>query len=268
MVVPDISMAQQKFSFAFREALWETYDGKCFHCTRSLLFRDMQVDHIIPEYLHYADSAEREPQLDRVGLPHDFDILGRGNMAPCCGECNGQKGGLVLIARSSAIALTRIAQKLPEFEKNLRAKKAVHEINKLAMMVMRSATKGKFDLEQFKAELEKLSPGRTDDGGPIQDLPPIQGPHKPTVKRYAPTDEPVRVPDDVPVRNTGVEKYGYWTGEDAIRIINALLSGTGEVEKFTHPTGEVRYAIRDGQFEHIFALYSDGTPQLRSVDTM
>jgi hypothetical protein len=61
-------MAQQKFSNAFREALWETYGKKCFYCTRELLLVDMRVDHVIPEHMHHSIPSARNPVLDEMGL--------------------------------------------------------------------------------------------------------------------------------------------------------------------------------------------------------
>src|SRR5262249_55894666 len=100
-------MAQQKFSNSFREALWETHDKKCFHCSGELLLFDMRIDHIVPERLFY-DATEREAAFKEIGLPSDFDIQGNGNLAPTCARCNGGKSGSVLIGRSTAVALTRI----------------------------------------------------------------------------------------------------------------------------------------------------------------
>jgi hypothetical protein len=86
-------MAQQKFNNNFREALWETYGKKCFHCTGGLLLADMRVDHIIPEHLHHGDRQKREAVLTELGLPLEFDIQGHGNLAPSCDKCNSQKSG-------------------------------------------------------------------------------------------------------------------------------------------------------------------------------
>src|SRR5258708_1491768 len=101
-------MARQKFSNRLREALWETYDKKCFHCTAELLLADMRSDHLIPEQLHHGEPAAREGALAGIGLPPDFQILGHGNLVPSCERCNSQKSGSVLIGGAVAIALTRV----------------------------------------------------------------------------------------------------------------------------------------------------------------
>lgn len=113
-------MAQQKFSNSFREAVWETYGKKCFHCAGELLLVDMRVDHIGPEHLHYGDVVTQVAILADIGLPSDFDILGNGNLAPSCERCNGQKSGSILVGRSVAVALTRIERSRAVLEKNLK----------------------------------------------------------------------------------------------------------------------------------------------------
>lgn len=151
-------MAQQKFSNSFREALWETYGKKCFHCTGELLLADMQVDHIIPEEVHRGTPDRRANVLAEIGLPTDFDILGDGNMAPSCGRCNGQKSGSVLIGRASAVALTRIAERLPILEANLQKKRGVRELEDVLRVVVRSLEGGKFTPEEFLVQFNKLIP--------------------------------------------------------------------------------------------------------------
>jgi hypothetical protein len=83
-------MAQQKFSNSFREALWEAYGKKCFHCTGELLFADMQVDHIIPEQLHRGAVDKRESVLKEIGLP--LDCVSAWNKDPVFGVIGIQLG--------------------------------------------------------------------------------------------------------------------------------------------------------------------------------
>jgi hypothetical protein len=87
-------------------------------------------------------------------------------MAPSCGRCNGQKSGSVLIGRSSAVALTRIAGRLPVLETNLQKRKGERELEEVLRVVVRSVESGKFTSEEFLRQFNKFIPatGLTDPG--------------------------------------------------------------------------------------------------------
>lgn len=157
-------MAQQKFSNSFREALWETHGKKCFHCRRELLFRDMRVDHIVPEHLHDGDADARAAVLSEIGLPSDFDILGQGNLAPSCDDCNSKKSGSILIGSSAAVALTRIKRSFPALEENLKKQRIERSLDSILRSVARSVKGGVYSLEDLKQELNKMDLER--DGSP------------------------------------------------------------------------------------------------------
>jgi len=142
-------MAQQKFTNSFREALWETYGKRCFHCTGELLLVDMRVDHIVPEHLHHGDPAGRIAALTEIGLPEDFNICGHGNLAPSCEKCNGQKSGSILIGRAVAVSLTRIQRSLVKLEENLRKKRKARDLEDMLRAVARSVDSGLFTPEEF-----------------------------------------------------------------------------------------------------------------------
>jgi hypothetical protein len=149
-------MAQQRFGNSFREALWETFGKKCFHCSGELLLVDMQVDHIIPEHFHHGEEDKRKAVLTEVGLPETFDIRGNENLAPSCMNCNGQKGGSVLIGRATAVALTRIERKLSTLEGNLQKRREDRSLEFVLRSAARSLDKGAFSPEEFLRQAQKV----------------------------------------------------------------------------------------------------------------
>jgi hypothetical protein len=157
-------MAQQKFGNSFREALWETHGKKCFHCSRELLFVDMRVDHIVPEHLHHGETESRLAVLTEIGVPPDFNILGRENLAPSCGKCNGEKSGSVLIGRSTAVSLTRIERSLPALQANLQKRRDGKILDDTLRSVARSVDSGLFTHEQFLEQYRKLVTNDEGDG--------------------------------------------------------------------------------------------------------
>jgi 5-methylcytosine-specific restriction endonuclease McrA len=85
-------MSQQRFSLQFREALWDVHDHRCIYCMMSLLFMEMEVDHVVPEQL-LSDPPMLAKLTLEMALASSFDVLGYENLAPSCGDCNGKKHG-------------------------------------------------------------------------------------------------------------------------------------------------------------------------------
>jgi 5-methylcytosine-specific restriction endonuclease McrA len=149
-------MAQQKFGNSFREALWETFEKKCFHCSRELLLVDMQVDHIVPEHLHQVGEDQRKAALAGIGLPDTFNILGNENLAPSCVRCNSTKSGSVLTGGATAIALTRIERKLPALDANQKKKREDRGLEAILLSVGRALDKGAFTPDELSRQFEKV----------------------------------------------------------------------------------------------------------------
>jgi hypothetical protein len=51
-------MGKYRFSYAQRYALWRAYDMKCFYCEKPLDFRNMTIDHVLPEHLHEEEGCK------------------------------------------------------------------------------------------------------------------------------------------------------------------------------------------------------------------
>jgi 5-methylcytosine-specific restriction endonuclease McrA len=149
-------MAQKRFGNSFREALWETFDKKCFHCGGELLLLDMQVDHIVPEHFHFGEEDKRKSVLAEIGLSETFDIQGNENLAPSCVRCNSQKSGSILVGQATALALTRIKGKLPKLTENLKKKREDRSLEYFLRGVARSLDKGVFTPEELVRQVQKL----------------------------------------------------------------------------------------------------------------
>ncbi|WP_333649254.1 HNH endonuclease [Candidatus Binatus sp.] len=105
-------MSQQQFSDIFRRALWEAHRKRCLYCGTPLMFKELAIDHVIPEKL--IDG----PFLDQVRTSHhlvpDFNITGDENLAPSCHPCNWDKLGRLLTPERTALILTRVQEKVSE----------------------------------------------------------------------------------------------------------------------------------------------------------
>lgn len=77
-----------------RQALWEAHTQKCVYCGNPLRLRDLEIEHILPQYL--CRSSEHRPELNRwlsvLGLPADYDLNSADNLLPAHAHCNRSKG--------------------------------------------------------------------------------------------------------------------------------------------------------------------------------
>src|SRR4051794_11632776 len=80
-----VAMSEQRFSNAFREALWEAHLRKCLYCRKDIAFVEMKVDHVIPESAQ-KDYKRLLEVRKGLGLGSEFSILGFENLAPSCDD--------------------------------------------------------------------------------------------------------------------------------------------------------------------------------------
>jgi hypothetical protein len=109
-------MSQQRFSDIHRRALWEAHRQRCLYCRKPLAFKELIIDHVIPETT--AKDAERLAGLRIThALGMDFDILGDENLAPACHACNSDKLALLFSPERAALILTQVKDRLPKFRR-------------------------------------------------------------------------------------------------------------------------------------------------------
>jgi hypothetical protein len=72
-----------------RAAIYLEYNGTCFYEGLPLRFKDMHIDHIIPEYLENTDDLKLI--VNRLGLPIDFSLNSLYNLVPCNPNVNQVK---------------------------------------------------------------------------------------------------------------------------------------------------------------------------------
>lgn len=90
-------MGKRKFTPAERWEIYYTHGHKCYLCTKPINLCDMQVDHILPEFL--LDRLEElENARTAFNLSAGFDINSAENWLPSCAQCNNTKRGTVFEA--------------------------------------------------------------------------------------------------------------------------------------------------------------------------
>ena len=115
-------MNKHRFSYVERYALWRAYDGRCFHCEKPLDFRDMTIDHVIPEWLVEEPERLRQVRQDYEideNFP-DFQINDFTNWVPAHSRrCNVRKGPQVFPKKIILLLLQDVQQHLHKVREEL-----------------------------------------------------------------------------------------------------------------------------------------------------
>ena len=83
-------MSKYRFNIIDRQAIHEAYERKCFYCGEIVYFRELQIDHIIPESLLDKED-EYKALVKRLSLPNSFNINSYYNWVPTHSKCNNRK---------------------------------------------------------------------------------------------------------------------------------------------------------------------------------
>ncbi len=100
-------MANQQFNDKFRECLWKVHGQRCFYCENPITFVELEIDHVVPEYL-LNNPSEFEKVKKGYALEENFKIAGIENLVPACSKCNGKKSNLTFTIGQIAIFLAKI----------------------------------------------------------------------------------------------------------------------------------------------------------------
>jgi len=91
-----------------RYAIWRAHEERCIYCRETLRYRDVWIDHILPESLLNAPQ-ELQRVIEEYGLSPDFSINDHCNWVPSHWRCNLDKGRTIF-ERGTALYYIGIAQ--------------------------------------------------------------------------------------------------------------------------------------------------------------
>src|SRR6266536_1796879 len=100
-----------------RVALWKANDRKCFFCSEPISFRDLDVDHLIPQKITRGDFVDL---CKRLRLRGDFDVNGLYNLVPTHHDCNKRKAGSLFPDEALIFYLDLWGRKQKEIDRELR----------------------------------------------------------------------------------------------------------------------------------------------------
>ncbi|WP_176809092.1 HNH endonuclease domain-containing protein [Dyella sp. 333MFSha] len=136
-----------------RQALWEAYNRLCYYCRRSIGFRELEVDHLVPERLGASAEVWASTRAE-LGLPDTFDIQGLINLVPACRQCNGDKSGRPFFPGRVAIDLGRISGRRVEVEERIALLRRSDQRERARAAVLVAIAEGAMDWPHLR-ELER-----------------------------------------------------------------------------------------------------------------
>ena len=83
-------MSKYVFTPGEKYGVWEAHGRKCRWCSEPIVFKECEIDHIIPESLATQQATLSQVKID-LGLGADFQLNSFKNWVPICGNCNKQK---------------------------------------------------------------------------------------------------------------------------------------------------------------------------------
>ena len=179
-------MSQLTLSQIERRAIWQAGGCACAYCGKPLRFRELEIDHIIPQSLE-GDAAAWSRLREEQGLPNDFDVNGYANLAPACPDCNGRKSAQSLQAGRLAIELTnakrlrrQVEALIVRFTKQAEAERirfliaAGLDAGRLSQADVRDILHDGWDTPHFRGEPESLFAGLDLQGITEQDVERIR----------------------------------------------------------------------------------------------
>jgi len=109
---------KKRFTAPERYAVWSVHERRCWICRIPLEYRDIEIDHVVPEKL-LGVPQEMERVLNDLGLPPEFDINGPENWLPIHPQCNREKSDSVLLLPATSYLLQRISRRAPEVRRKI-----------------------------------------------------------------------------------------------------------------------------------------------------
>lgn len=77
-----------------REFIYNKYNGHCAYCGKTIEYKDMQVDHLIPKRAYDLKKGEKPYRKKYKNIEDAMDIVQENdieNLMPSCRRCNHYK---------------------------------------------------------------------------------------------------------------------------------------------------------------------------------
>jgi hypothetical protein len=120
------TMNKYRFSETERAAIWTADARECFYERTPVRYRDVQIDHIVPESISEAELSKLRPLL-----PAEFEINSIENWATCHQGCNRRKGKSPFETKTLLFYLDMARRRAPKVRELIREFGRARENDKL-----------------------------------------------------------------------------------------------------------------------------------------
>jgi len=149
-------MSSQTFTPIEREAIWTAYGKKCYYGEQPLEYKDVEIDHVVPEEL-LNDSERKTSVFAEYGLPDTFDIQGYGNLVPACSRCNGKKRANLFAKNKMAIILMQTQGKAATIQKEIENRNSTQKLGVHLRWLIDAIDKGHYTKAQLNSAMRNAN---------------------------------------------------------------------------------------------------------------
>jgi hypothetical protein len=143
-------MNKYKFNLIERQSLYEAYDKRCFYCGELVYFRELQIDHVVPENLIY-NKKEYETFKKQSGLSDSFQINSYQNWVPSHSRCNNRKSGAMFDQKTTLYYLELVKRKIDKILKIESSIKSKLDSDILLTTITLALSENKLDFSEIKS---------------------------------------------------------------------------------------------------------------------
>lgn len=204
-------MNKFRFTFEQRFAIWRVYSKKCFHCEQPVTFKEVTIDHIIPEHI-LAEPEKLQAIKIEYGLGADFSINDYCNWVPAHFHCNRNKGGDIYRRTPALITILKRVRRKGE-----QARKEEARIDK--------NSKSDDALATLKVKLDKGIVSKDAVADLLSSIPTQRDQYEPIVVTFSlNTDEVLRKGSQIANLPRDYPSLYDWLEKELIKQLSSLLS--------------------------------------------
>lgn len=148
-------MKKYKFNLIERQSLYDAYDRRCFYCGELVYFRELQIDHIVPENLNH-NNTKYQAFMMKSGLSDSFQINSYNNWVPSHSRCNNRKSGAMFDLKTTLYFLGLAERKIEKILKIENSIKSKINSDILLTTITLSLSESKFDLSEIKSLISQF----------------------------------------------------------------------------------------------------------------
>ena len=151
-------MNKYKFNLIERQSLYDAYDRRCFYCGELVYFRELQIDHIVPENL-IQNKTKYEAFIFESGLSDSFKINSYQNWVPSHSRCNNRKSGAMFELKTTLYYLGLVERKIEKILKIENSIKSKIDSDILLTTITLALSENKLDFSEIKSLVSQYDKG-------------------------------------------------------------------------------------------------------------